>query len=99
MLLRIATMALLLCCGLPADAQNEKPFDAAAAFGARQSVVHLALSPDGTRVVYVSPSAGQGSVVYTREFGKDAAARAQMLGKSDTFLRQSMPAAAAASGQ
>jgi dipeptidyl aminopeptidase/acylaminoacyl peptidase len=55
----------LLCVASPLLAQNAMPFDAAAAFGARASVAHLSLSPDGMSVAYVVPTMGQGSAVYT----------------------------------
>jgi dipeptidyl aminopeptidase/acylaminoacyl peptidase len=40
-------------------------FDAAHAFGARPSVAGLTLSPDGTRVAYISPGKGQAAVLFT----------------------------------
>src|ERR1700733_6741040 len=49
--------------GLRAD--SSKPFDAAAAFGARPDIASLRLSPDGLSVAFVTPIQGQGSVVYT----------------------------------
>jgi dipeptidyl aminopeptidase/acylaminoacyl peptidase len=50
----------------------EAPFDAAAAFGARPSIVDLSLSPDGNRVAYVVPAAGQGSALFTLDLAKGA---------------------------
>jgi dipeptidyl aminopeptidase/acylaminoacyl peptidase len=50
--------------GLRAD--SAKPFDAAAAFGARTDIASLRLSPDGLSVAFVTPIQGQGSVVYTQ---------------------------------
>jgi dipeptidyl aminopeptidase/acylaminoacyl peptidase len=49
---------------LPVQAQNGAAFDAARAFGARESVTGLNLSPDGQNVVYVAPGKGQGGVGY-----------------------------------
>jgi dipeptidyl aminopeptidase/acylaminoacyl peptidase len=46
-------------------ADSPKPFDAAAAFGARPDIETLRLSPDGMSVAFVTPIEGQGSVVYT----------------------------------
>jgi dipeptidyl aminopeptidase/acylaminoacyl peptidase len=66
----------LLSIATPLAAQDQKPFDAAAAFGARASVVDLNLSPDGLRVAYIAPMAGQGSALYVVELTKDAAPRA-----------------------
>lgn len=59
------TLAVLLCCWPPAQAQDEKPFDAASAFGARPSVTDLRMSPDGTSVAYIVPAEGQGAAAYT----------------------------------
>ncbi|MBA2466232.1 MAG: S9 family peptidase [Sphingomonas sp.] len=39
--------------------------DLAAAFGARESVEDISLSPDGTKVAYIAPRGGQGSALYT----------------------------------
>ncbi|MGP8032774.1 MAG: alpha/beta hydrolase family protein [Steroidobacteraceae bacterium] len=46
-------------------------FDAAAAFGARPSVVDLSLSPDGQSLAWIAPGEGQGSIVYTMTLGGD----------------------------
>ena len=43
---------------------NAEP-DPAAAFGARESIQNISLSPDGRHIAYVAPSEGQGSRVYT----------------------------------
>jgi dienelactone hydrolase len=48
-----------------ATAQDAPTFDAAAAFGARQSVSGMRLSPDGARVLFIAPGAAQGTIVYT----------------------------------
>lgn len=70
----IAALPLLcLCCSF--SAQGADSFDAAAAFGARQSVVNLALSPDGMNVAYLSPTRGQGSALYSLNLTKGAKAR------------------------
>jgi dienelactone hydrolase len=60
---------------LPLCAQSAKPFDAAAAFGARESVADVSLSPDGTTVAYVVPTEGQGSTAYTLSLSKGAVPR------------------------
>jgi dienelactone hydrolase len=72
---RILAIASWLFAASPLAAQTLKPFDAAAAFGARDSVTHLRLSPDGMSVVYVTPAAGQGSVVYTLALTKGSSPR------------------------
>ena len=62
---RLAT-ALLMFATAPVQAQP----DPAVAFGARENVEFIALSPDGTRVAYAVPRAtGQGSRVMTVEVG------------------------------
>ncbi|WP_447727492.1 alpha/beta hydrolase family protein [Sphingomonas koreensis] len=50
-----------LSAAAPAAAQG---FDAARAFGARESVEQASLSPDGTKLAYLAPIAGQGSAVF-----------------------------------
>jgi dipeptidyl aminopeptidase/acylaminoacyl peptidase len=71
MLKHLLTLASLCICG-PLLAQDAKPFDAAAAFGARPSISDLSLSPDGAGLVFVAPTTGQGSAVYTRSLGPGA---------------------------
>jgi hypothetical protein len=65
---------ILVTAALMAAAVNTHAadFDAAAAFGARPSVSDFSLSPDGRSVSYVSPSPGQGSVLFTMSLEKDA---------------------------
>lgn len=66
----------------PAAALSSTPgvsaFDAAAAFGARASVLGISLSPDGQNVVYLTPSAGGGSVVYTLSLAAGAKPKSVM---------------------
>jgi acetyl esterase/lipase len=59
-----------LCASASLQAQNTPSFDAATAFGARQSVVGMTLSPDGANVAYISPAAGQGSQLTTLGLAK-----------------------------
>src|SRR5204863_5061541 len=69
-------MVVAVLCAAPSlFAQEVRSFDPPAAFGARQSVSDLRLSPDGQRVSYIAPTDGQGSVVYTLSLGKDARPR------------------------
>jgi dipeptidyl aminopeptidase/acylaminoacyl peptidase len=56
-------------------ADSPKPFDAAAAFGARTDIASLRLSPDGLSVAFVTPIQGQGSVVYTQALTPGAKAK------------------------
>jgi len=67
----IVTGVLLLAAALVA-AQRASAFDAAAAFGARESAMDLSLSPDGKSVAYVAPAAGQGAVVFSLSLDKGA---------------------------
>src|ERR1700722_4194730 len=71
------TLGILLVLAAPIlHAQNGvAPFDAAPAFGARQSVTDLSLSPDGKRVAYIAPAAGQGAVLYTLSLERDSPAQ------------------------
>jgi acetyl esterase/lipase len=62
-------VALLYACA-PSHAQEARSFDAASAFGARASISHLSLSPDGMSVAYVTPSEGQGSAAFTLGLAK-----------------------------
>jgi acetyl esterase/lipase len=66
-------------------ARAQAPFDAAAAFGARPSVENLSLSPDGTNIAYIVPTAGQGSAVNVLSLTKGASPRliATVAGKPD----------------
>ena len=66
---------LSLFAAFPLAAQTVKPIDAAEAFGARDSVTHLSLSPDGMSVAFVAPAKGQGSVVLSLSLVKGSKAR------------------------
>jgi len=62
----LAALAALSAAPLAAQGQ----VDPAVAFGARENVEFIALSPDGTRVAYAVPRAtGQGSRLMTIEVG------------------------------
>ncbi len=72
-----AASGLLLALGLlpallPPASIAEPAFDAAQAFGARESISDLSLSPDGMSVAYVAPGTGQGSVLYVQSLAKGA---------------------------
>jgi dipeptidyl aminopeptidase/acylaminoacyl peptidase len=77
--MRTLVMAVMMFVTLPLVAKDAAPFDAAAAFGARPSVAHLSLSPDGMSVAYVAPNRGQGSILYTLRLEKDAKSRAALV--------------------
>ena len=78
-------LLVLLCACSSAAGQQANSFDAAAAFGARPSVSHMRLSPDGQSVAYLSPLQGQGSVLYTLSLAEGAKPRAALVadGKPD----------------
>lgn len=52
----------------PANAQK---IEAATAFGARQSIEDISLSPDGTKIAYVAPAKGQASQLFTIDLNGD----------------------------
>ena len=67
---KVIFAAAFLSGSSPALAETTEAFDAAAAFGSRQNVSGLRLSPDGKSVAYVSPVKGQGSAVYALALAK-----------------------------
>ena len=72
MSLRAIVAGSLLLASLPLLSIAEPAFDAAKAFGARPRVEYVSLSPDGMSVAYVTPTTGQGSVVYVQSLAKGA---------------------------
>ena len=82
---RSTTAFVALCACMVLHAEDGKPFDAAAAFGARPSTNALSLSPDGNRVAYISPLQGQGAALYTVALEKDATARAVLTADGNPF--------------
>lgn len=52
------------------------PVDPAAAFGARESIESVRLSPDGSKLAYVAPIAGQGSALYVVDLASGQPRRA-----------------------
>lgn len=59
-------VALLMLCGAEAPPQaSPAAVDLASAFGARPGVEYASLSPDGTRLAFIAPMAGQGTALYT----------------------------------
>jgi acetyl esterase/lipase len=63
MRLRVTSAISLGLIAATASAQQAGT-DMAAAFGAREAMAAASLSPDGTKVAFQSPAAGQGSVLY-----------------------------------
>lgn len=62
---RIAGCVVVMAMLVAADA----PKDSAIAFGAREAVQEISLSPDGTKIAYLAPGAGQGNMLYTVALG------------------------------
>lgn len=60
MIYRVSAALAACLLGVPAHAQTNP----AAAFGVRDSVESISLSPDAGRLAYVAPTAGQGSALY-----------------------------------
>lgn len=73
----------------PLAAQSVKPFDAAAAFGARASLADLSLSPDGKSIAYIAPAKGQGSTLFTLSLAPGAKVQGVLAasGKPDRLAR------------
>lgn len=65
--IRGAWLAAMMLALPPAAAQAPAGFDAAKAFGARESISGISLSPDGNRLLYLAPLAGQATAVYVAE--------------------------------
>ena len=68
-------IAVALAALVGATAARSAPDPVAAAFGARESVSDLSMSPDGTKVAFVASRAGQGGAVYTLALTPDAKAQ------------------------
>jgi dipeptidyl aminopeptidase/acylaminoacyl peptidase len=71
---------------LPMATHAETPAETAAAFGAREGVEQLSLSPDGTKIAFLAPApSGQGSTLYTVSTAEGAtpAAALSVDGKPD----------------
>jgi dipeptidyl aminopeptidase/acylaminoacyl peptidase len=81
---RTAVFALVLVTSV-AQAQENKAFDAAAAFGARPSASGMSLSPDGQSVAFIRPDTGPGTILTTVNLNKTGDSRAALYtnGKPD----------------
>ncbi|TZG27404.1 S9 family peptidase [Sphingomonas montanisoli] len=62
-ILRAGAAALAMLSG--AALAQSTDFDAAKAFGAREAISNLSLSPDGRKIAYIVPTVGAGSALYT----------------------------------
>ncbi len=72
---QILTVALLSCVCMTTVAQNTtqtKLNSAGALFGVRETVQQIDLSPDGNRVVYISPGPGRTTLALVADLGSNA---------------------------
>jgi dipeptidyl aminopeptidase/acylaminoacyl peptidase len=76
--MRIVLILAFVAAGTPCAAKAAA-LDDAAAFGARPSVIHASLSPDGRSVAYVAPGKGQESILFTITLDKDSKPRAALV--------------------
>lgn len=60
-----AGVSAISLCALAAPALAETAEETAAVFGARQSVLHVSLSPSGNKLAYVAPFGSHGETLYT----------------------------------
>jgi dienelactone hydrolase len=58
-------ISFLLAISLPVSLSAQDK--SAAAFGAREGIEHVSLSPDGNKIAYIVPAIGQGSILYTAD--------------------------------
>ena len=70
-------LPVLFAC-LPLQALGAPTFDAASAFGVRESVTQLTLSPNGQTVAYIAPADGQGTVLLTMSLANKSVSRSVM---------------------
>src|SRR5215213_5061244 len=70
----LAGLALLFLVGAGA------PADPPAAFGAREGVLDIALSPSGKRVAFISPGPGRTTFLYTVDVAAGAEPREALMG-------------------
>jgi dipeptidyl aminopeptidase/acylaminoacyl peptidase len=75
MFVKSVVLAAAMLAASAASAQVSKTFDAAEAFGARQGVTSMSLSPDGKIIAYVAATPGAGSVVMTLDLAAGGKAR------------------------
>ncbi|MEO8019393.1 MAG: S9 family peptidase [Pseudomonadota bacterium] len=78
-IIKLAAALITVCLPPQSFAQNQEGSQAAIAFGARQSVSGLSLSPDGSSVAFIAPGPGQASSLYTQSLAAGAKARLAVL--------------------
>ncbi|WP_397597304.1 alpha/beta hydrolase family protein [Sphingorhabdus sp.] len=57
--------------------------DAATAFGAREAIQQVSMSPDGNKIAYIVPAKGQGSRLYTVDITNTATPRVALAASGD----------------
>lgn len=79
-MLRPAVFLALLLASTSLHAQNRP---AAEAFGKREGIEDISLSPDGNKVAYLEPAKGQGNRLFTVDLATESAPRAVMSASGD----------------
>src|ERR1044072_2511916 len=74
-LLQLTVALLSACLTSQSFAEKSAVSREATAFGARQSIVGLSLSPDGSSVAYIAPGPGQASALYTQTLETEGKAK------------------------
>lgn len=69
---RIFSLGALAALFLVSVAAPAAPADPPAAFGAREAVLDVALSPSGRKVAFIAPGPGRSTLLYTVDVGSDA---------------------------
>src|SRR3982751_3758387 len=71
----LAVALITVCLTRESLAEDQQGAQAATAFGARESVLGLSLSPDGSSVAYLVPGSGQATSLYTQALATGAKAK------------------------
>jgi dienelactone hydrolase len=74
-------LSLLLAGSLPVGLSAQEP--SAIAFGAREGIEHVSMSPDGTKLAYIVPATGQGSKLYTVDIANGGVPRVALAASGD----------------
>ena len=82
---RTLLLSMTLVVSASAAEPSGKPFDPAAAFGARPSASSVSVSPDGAKIAFIAPSAGRGSVLFTVSMGADSKPRPALTSDGKPF--------------
>ena len=85
MLKKITLFAAAIAAAAAAAAQQTRP-DSPALFGAREKIEQMAISPDGRRIVYLTPMAGRGTAVVVQALDGDPRVITRASGNPDRVL-------------